>query len=1588
MENSGAVMIEGEDYEVVDECIKEEDVSNTVQNKPTENSANVGEPSKDAIPVNDKVPNENVKQDEEPLCIDLTDDVPPNNLSINNNDRNSSSNVEIKRLEQANTENKCLEQPNAEEKSLEQANAKNKCLEQPNPEEKSLEQANAENKCLEQPNAEEKCLEQANAENKCLEQPNAEEKCLEQANGENKCLEESNAENKCLEQPNEENECLEQPTVDSIDFTADISLDQLNEQKDITDEDVLNHLDEIENIVFDTSDSQKPEENNDSKIGMISLDTSDFVKEDESNESKEKSVVSNSGTKEIIQVTEYITIDKSTSSNDTTNMELDEKVEEPITYDWYENKLAEKEIIIKERLSKVSRVLGISYPCYEQWLEREEKTNGSPLCKLKPARRCCLKKPYTNRWKFICCRKRVQDSPKKTSDADTSFTKNTETSWKLEASGAWGANINNESEFPPFVLRAVKIFEEFLQTTEQPSNQESVNENFSDDISVEMETKKEVFVEGRQEWSWLLVRCNSMDELMLFATGRNISRATMDRLKQVYESGPGKDCNVKSLYCKSTNKCDDTTVTDTTFLVGSEALDEVVGGLKVQLAPKTNFWSNTAGAENVANAVMDLLAPHPKSILLEIGCGIGLIGLMMASKCQQVIGVDSPSEVEEAEMTCELNNIKNASFIMGSPSEVISKIVPAVKNRKTCAVINANTNLGRAIEVMTCLRKIPSLKRIVMITTLTKQSVRAILELARPVDNINFGSPFIPIMACVVDTLPLGPHFEAVILLQRRVITKLNQWNKKNTDENVKTPETKNAQIKIDEQSINGADKKILNKETEIRTKRNFIKSFKYPAKKTKMQIKNPIYTKSTENVIVKNKFKGKRPHSPDRSEAPPKKVMKKFAKFGTKSWQMDLSTKKKKEWTTENSQLRINPLHEKKLREHKEQTDLRKRLSSNRFDPDIAQTVKVHQDLLEMAKEKLSGPTPTVDVNTAKQLQNMLNMVLEQTNKLQSQLPRSVWDRIAPPENMNVDQRDLKLEDPLLKGRYVQEVGSQDILITTSNKKCSNNEEPVAKPFYKKYNNLPPLEPNTVMPVGPPTDYRTGNPFRTSPERYHETDMQQQTEENPWNLDNTSFERNRWNEMGNMRKLMSPMRRQTSPIKHRVSPQRFSPKRPLLSPPRRPCSPPRRHFSPICRPSSPYRQRSPLRRQMSPPLRRPMSPSRRMSPTRRLLSPRRSTSSPRRNEIMMNRPISPLRRELSPPRRQMSQTRTTMSPPRRQLSPMRRQMSPPRRQILSPNRMISSNRQEMLLSKRQTMPQEKQQMRRAESPCGFAFGRTGSSPRRQQSPHRRQMSPQQRYVDDWDIPSRGAIEQNTWSRSVERMAEQNMWQNEKPSTSNNSWDQTLPNDRRRKTFSQEKWDFKVFLRDDMRNSGANNWNSKPMIKETWPSSSDNRWSSTSNVAGSSNDNWNIRGKESFNARKESWMDKKKQGKWESVNVKDSWKQSDKEDLDDLPEDARDPWGDDGNVGLKERCYIFENPDTSSSWKRESEQQGDGTWSKQKDNWQSKGLPFSTKPQWQNNGMQNVEGSRWIGKNTGSWQSQHSNFQPRSFSTTQFKGLH
>lgn len=648
----------------------------------------------------------------------------------------------------------------------------------------------------------------------------------------------------------------------------------------------------------------------------------------------------------------------------------------------------------------------------------------------------------------------------------------------------------------------------------------------------------------------------------------------------------------------------------------------------------------------------------------------------------------------------------------------------------------------------------------------------------------------------------------------------------------------------------------------------------------------------------------------------------------------------------------------------------------SNRIDTDLIQKVNESREILEAAKEKLSGPSPTVDATTAKELKNVLSLVLDQTNKLQTQLPRSVWDRIAPPEPDPKTQVNKELDDdPLLKGRFVQETRAQDIVITTANKEYLEPEEP--KPKFKKYHNLAPLEPNMVMPTKSKKVKPNNNKNFELSHRPFDNRNRQQNQDNFWNK-NKTFDRNRWNDTGSMRKPISPMKRQDLTFRQRPSPSdRYSPKRPLLSPPRRPCSPPRRHLSPdiLYQPhdSSPHREYS---------QRRPMSPVRlmisssdnrhQMSPPRRPFSPLTRTISPRRQMPALGRPMSPMKRHMSPPRPQLSPSRRRMSPnmeynlparqspERRPISPIGRMMSPPRSRDMIPPRHQSP-------PMRHFSPHRVSHVRGASPPR-----RQQSPPRRPLSPPRRQNSPPNRFADEWDIPSRGAIEQSsTWQRSVNERPE-NVWHNERQPTMSGNWQALSDNDRYRKPTNQDKsWE----VRDS--SSHGNSWNvkqslAKPSMKESWQTS-DNKWSGPSR-SGTSGENWN-RNKESLGGRnKEPWMNTNKP-RWEQPQSND-WNQGEKDDWNDLPEDARDPWGEnESNLGLKERWMNIDNQATSSTnWSRDTNK-GD-PWAKSKDNWQNKSQTFPAKSLCQNsNNPSNINDSRWLHPNDMNKKAPSSNWQ-------------
>ncbi len=130
-------------------------------------------------------------------------------------------------------------------------------------------------------------------------------------------------------------------------------------------------------------------------------------------------------------------------------------------------------------------------------------------------------------------------------------------------------------------------------------------------------------------------------------------------------------------------------------LWGQDFITDELCGLRFRLSPRSFYQVNRRQAETLYGVAAELAAPGSEDTLLDLYCGTGTIGLSMAARAGQVIGVETVTEaVEDAKQNAEENGIGNARFLCadaGAAAEQLRRegVRPAVvvldPPRKGCA---------------------------------------------------------------------------------------------------------------------------------------------------------------------------------------------------------------------------------------------------------------------------------------------------------------------------------------------------------------------------------------------------------------------------------------------------------------------------------------------------------------------------------------------------------------------------------------------------------------------------------------------------------------------------------------------------------------------------------------------------------------------------------------------------------------------------------------------------------------------------------------------------------------------------------------
>ncbi len=114
---------------------------------------------------------------------------------------------------------------------------------------------------------------------------------------------------------------------------------------------------------------------------------------------------------------------------------------------------------------------------------------------------------------------------------------------------------------------------------------------------------------------------------------------------------------------------------ETKTLFGKANITDTLLGTRFEISPLSFYQVNRKQTEKLYSIAAEYADLTPDTVLLDMYCGVGTIGLTMAEKVKELIGVEivAPA-VENAKSNAELNDITNARFICADASLAAEKL--------------------------------------------------------------------------------------------------------------------------------------------------------------------------------------------------------------------------------------------------------------------------------------------------------------------------------------------------------------------------------------------------------------------------------------------------------------------------------------------------------------------------------------------------------------------------------------------------------------------------------------------------------------------------------------------------------------------------------------------------------------------------------------------------------------------------------------------------------------------------------------------------------------------------------------------------
>ncbi len=112
------------------------------------------------------------------------------------------------------------------------------------------------------------------------------------------------------------------------------------------------------------------------------------------------------------------------------------------------------------------------------------------------------------------------------------------------------------------------------------------------------------------------------------------------------------------------------------FLSGAPFIRDQICGVPVEIGPLSFFQVNTPAAEKLYRTAAEYADVSPEDVVLDLYCGMGTIGLAVASGCRQLIGGEIvPEAVSSARHNAAAMGLANTRFLCGDAGKIAGTLI-------------------------------------------------------------------------------------------------------------------------------------------------------------------------------------------------------------------------------------------------------------------------------------------------------------------------------------------------------------------------------------------------------------------------------------------------------------------------------------------------------------------------------------------------------------------------------------------------------------------------------------------------------------------------------------------------------------------------------------------------------------------------------------------------------------------------------------------------------------------------------------------------------------------------------------------------